>query len=286
MSDFSSNAPLPKPPVTKPHIWAHLFALDKWMKFCGTTPAALAHATPATYLFASEVPALSESLQEETEYTRFKGAADAIALMCAVSKDAESVTAYSIEIAMDAQSQESFTVRLARNGKFPPQDIGYIVQFIAEANEKIEQVEWINIQSSERAKLMKVIALVDMLPRIGERCRSKITDTVNGKGGEALVAWAAIPRDLSGFVISESSCMLSIRKKIDGIISGRLRNFIISAHTLLFAFRQARQRGQATTQSCTIRHSLVKPGFVFGGAQNEGHSRIHSCGHPRSNRRH
>ncbi|KAJ7207962.1 hypothetical protein GGX14DRAFT_396160 [Mycena pura] len=102
MSEFSSNAAEkshkpPKPP--KPPIWAHLYCVDKWARFCGDTPAVNTINDPS----------------EGRAYRKLKNAADAIAFICATARDASSVSACAIETSIGDDGEATYTIRISQN---------------------------------------------------------------------------------------------------------------------------------------------------------------------------
>lgn len=150
MSKFSTNQAGSPVLLPKPTIWAHLFVMEKWAPFCG--PDGHEQRT---------------NTEGNTPNLRLKQAADGIALISAVGRDATSVTACSIEGIIDEEiipspppskptpSNIKFTVRLSRNGAFPSGELDRLRRLLAETAEQVDSLDWTTMDAEVRFSISR-----------------------------------------------------------------------------------------------------------------------------------
>jgi hypothetical protein len=144
MDDFATNSALPTPVVEKPAIWAHLFALDKWAPYCGADVHAQPHGVPTAYHMQS------------TFNVRFKNAADGVALIAAIGRDASHVSACTFEAVVDNPGSLvdsplpviKYVIRVAKNGAFPPSEVQRLRTLFENIVERVDAVDWNTVGSN------------------------------------------------------------------------------------------------------------------------------------------
>jgi hypothetical protein len=172
--DFATNRALLTPVTNKPDIWAHLFALDQWAPFCGADAHALLHSRLAAYdiptTFARDnstkdtdeddeddvaAHVVTEENNNPSVYVRFKNAADSVALISSIGRDASHISACSFEailerpssLADDSPPLVKYVVRVAKNGAFPPNEVLRLRTLIEEVVKEVDMVDWTTVGS-------------------------------------------------------------------------------------------------------------------------------------------
>ncbi|KAJ7749285.1 hypothetical protein DFH07DRAFT_556668 [Mycena maculata] len=188
--EFSTNATIPTPPTPpKAPIWAHLFMLEKFDRFCGTGEAATPHTSGLVFTPISSIPEA-----ERPPYQQMKEAADAIALICATGVDANHVSACAIERNAGSKSDSplTYTVRISKNGALTSHGVESLAKLLDETAATIRAFDLTTVASQRTAVLHATPALLE---KVVTRCHQKIQDSVvsggmNG-GRAALSRWAA-----------------------------------------------------------------------------------------------
>ncbi|KAJ7292911.1 hypothetical protein C8J57DRAFT_1267541 [Mycena rebaudengoi] len=176
MAEFASNSATKNIPSPPPPIWAHLHTIEKWSPFCGNDPAAFTHTAPTSYDFE---PSVDEG--ERKPYRRFRNAAEAIALISADKKDAQSVSACAIELQIDAATgAPKYVVTIARNGGFDEEASSTVLQLLKETAAQVDLWEWADESADDAINRRNKRADISrgMLQSIIVHCRLKLLDTL------------------------------------------------------------------------------------------------------------
>ncbi|KAJ6619958.1 hypothetical protein B0H10DRAFT_2024255 [Mycena sp. CBHHK59/15] len=187
--DFATNSAIRDVPTPQPPIWAHLFVMEKWKWFCDSSSAA----TAGSSYTLNSIPSDEE---EQRPYRQFQKAADAIALISATGKDAQSVSACAIEIIiLEGGNVQKYHIRIAKNGGVTSKflkDTKALLDIAAKVVDTKDGHYWKALSKLEKTKEKAKIADLLLLSIIG-RCRQEITDYLSASRRSetvSLKSWA------------------------------------------------------------------------------------------------